>query len=313
MIRSLLLAAVLAVPAFAPSHAQDEGPAGWIRDLLREAAADPRVCGQADAAARSTLARIEGLVLPATGKVLVVNIPSGIVTAYENGEPVIESRAVVGQPETPTPEMDTRVTFVRANPTWTVPESILRRKGWRQKLADDPWFFEENGFDVIVGGQALSPMEASDHAWSATAFVQRPSPTNALGMVKIGLAESDGIYLHDTNDPGRFEAEVRAASAGCVRIERVREIAAWILGITPWEMDGLIDGGDVEDRTPSEPVRVILGYWTAWPDASGTLRFYPDIYGLDGGGEECGFGYGEGGEAEGAWKPLTQWMEYEAR
>lgn len=312
MILRLLLAAALSVPALAPSFARNAGPADWIRDLLRDAALSPQVCGQADAAVRSTLARLEGLDLPERGKVLVVNVPSGVVTAYEDGEPVIESRAVVGQPETPTPEMDTRVTFVRANPTWTVPESILRRKDWRRRLAEDPWFFEENGFDVVVGGQTLSPTEASADAWSATAFVQRPSPTNALGVVKIGLADSDGIYLHDTNDPGRFEAEIRAASAGCVRIERVREIAAWILGVPQWEMDGLIDGGDVEDRPPPEPVRVILGYWTAWPDASGALRFYPDVYGLDGEGKECG--HAEGGAAGGgSWSPAPVWTDYEAR
>jgi len=312
MIRRVLLAVLVVSAAVAPSQAQDSGPTGWIRGLLRDAAADPRVCGQADAAARATLARLEGVELPDSGKVLVVNIPSGVVTAYEDGEPVIESRAVVGQASTPTPELDTRVTFVRANPTWTVPESILERKGWRQKLADDPWYFEENGFDVVVGGQSLSPLNAAEYAWEATAFVQRPSPTNALGVVKIGLANSDGIYLHDTNDPGRFEAEVRAASAGCVRIERVREVAAWVLGIPEWEMDSLIDGGDVENRTPPEPVRVVLGYWTAWPDATGALRLYPDIYGLDGDGRECG--YGDGGRADGpAWSTAPQWTEYEAR
>ena len=308
MIRAAVIAlAIVAAPS--PALAQESSPTGWIRNLLRDAAAAPGVCGQHDAAARGTLARLQGLELPEKGKLIVVNIPSGVVTAYEDGHPVIESRAVVGKEDTPTPEMDTRVTYVRANPTWTVPESILKSKGWREKLADDPGYFEENGFDVIVGGQALSPWEAADDPWSVTAFVQRPSPTNALGMLKIGLDNADGIYIHDTNDPGRFESEVRAASAGCVRVERVRELGAWILGLSDHEMDGLVDGGDVENRTPPEPVRVILGYWTAWPDASESLRFYPDIYGLDGSGPECGDeGYGGG---HGNLSP--QWTEYQTR
>lgn len=287
MNRRLFLAGLLAsVPSAAFS--QDRSATGWIKDLLLQAAYDPGVCGQNDAAARGTLERLGKFDLPQSGKVIVVNIPSGIVTAYEDGHPVIESRAVVGQIETPTPEMSTRVTYVRPNPTWTVPESILKRKRWREKLAEDPSFFDENGFDVIVGGQALTPWEAASDPWSVTAFVQRPSPTNALGMLKIGLDNANGIYLHDTNDPGRFASEVRAASAGCVRIERVREMAAWILGISDYDMELLVDGGDVENRRPPEPVRVILGYWTAWPDASGSLRYYPDIYGLDGRGSECG-------------------------
>lgn len=306
MIRSALVAAALfALPSLA--LAQDaSSPTGWIRGLLGDAALAS--CGQNAAAARGTLARLQGIEFPETGKVIVVNIPSGVVTAYEDGQPVIESRAVVGKDATPTPEMDTYVTFVRPNPTWTVPESIIKRKGWRDKLAEDPGFFEENGFDVVVAGQFLSPWEASADAGAVSAFIQRPSPSNALGMLKIGLSDADGIYLHDTNDPGRFEAEVRAASAGCVRIEEVRDIAAWILGIPTAEVDSLVDGGDIANHVPPETVRVILGYWTAWPDAGGRLRYYPDIYGLDGSGPEC-----LPGDMADRGGPEPVWTEYETR
>lgn len=310
MIRAAVLAAALVV---APSlaSAQDTGsPVGWIRGLLTQAASDPHVCGQQNAAARSTLERLQGLELPDRGKVIVVNIPSGVVTAYENGEPVIESRAVVGKEGTPTPEMDTHVVFVRPNPTWTVPASIVKSKHWREKLADDPGFFEENGFDVIVGGQAVSPSEAASDPSSVTSFVQRPSPTNALGMLKLGLDNSDGIYMHDTNDPGKFEAEVRSASAGCVRVERIRAVGAWVLGISEGEMDALVESGDIENHLPPEPVRVVMGYWTAWPDASGTIRYYPDLYGLDGSGTECVAGNG-GDVGSNSASPV--WTEYEAK
>lgn len=316
MIKALAIAAaLLALPGTAA--AQDgSGALGWIRDSLRQAESG-RSCGSHAAAARGTLGRIAGLEMPSSGKVLVVNIPSGVVTAYEDGSPVIESRAVVGKPSTPTPELDTRVTFVRPNPTWTVPESIIRSKRWREKLANDPAFFEDNGFDVVAGGRTMSPTEAADSQESVSAFVQRPGPINALGLVKIGLADSDGIYLHDTNDPGRFESEVRAASAGCVRMERVRDVAAWALGVGEGEMDAMIEGGDVENHVPAEPVRVILGYWTAWPDATGKLRYYPDIYGLDGGpgctGERTS-GDGSYGETRNdAGPPDPIWTEYEAR
>lgn len=310
MIKALALALALAVLPGAASAQEGSGAIGWIRGVLGEAASS-NSCGANAAAARGTLERLGGLELPSSGKVLVVNIPSGVVTAYEDGVPVIESRAVVGKPSTPTPELDTHVTFVRPNPTWTVPESILKAKRWREKLADDPFFFEENGFDVVVDGQTLSPDEAAPYAASATAFVQRPGPINALGLLKIGLSNSDGVYLHDTNDPGRFESEVRAASAGCVRMERVRDIGAWVLDVNPSDMDAMIDGGDVENHEPPEPVKVIIGYWTAWPDANGRLRYYPDIYGLDG-GSRCSSSSDDGGYAdEGPADPV--WTEYEAR
>src|SRR5690606_20239045 len=113
-------------------------------------------------------------------------------------------------------------------------------KQWREKLASDPAFFEENGFDIIVNGKAMSPWDAAEYAQSATSFVQRPSPTNALGLLKIGLHNGDGIYLHDTNEPSRYEADVRAGSAGCVRIEHVRDVSAWALNMSRDEIDALI-------------------------------------------------------------------------
>lgn len=282
-----MIAAALALAVTVPDTVRAEA-GDWIRQSLRQVAANPAMCGAENAAARGTLKRFANIRLPESGKVIVVNIPSGVVTAYENGRPVIESKAVVGGAKTQTPELDTHVTFVRPNPTWTVPQSIIRRKGWIEKLASNPSFFDDNGFDVMVGGRKVATADAAANPSAVTGFVQRPGPGNALGVLKIGIENDQAIYLHDTNDPGKFESEVRAASAGCVRLEKVRDIAAWILDVSTTEVDELIDVGNVENITPPEPVRVILGYWTAWPDDSGRLRFYPDIYNLDGKGAACG-------------------------
>lgn len=308
--------------------------ADWIRNTLSRTAADPGMCGVESAAAQGTLKRLGKLELPEHGKVIVVNIPSGIVTAYENGVPVIESKAVVGGVQTQTPEMDTHVTYVRPNPTWTVPQSIIKRKGWLAKLRDNPSFFDQNDFDVMVAGRPVPAAEAAMNTSAVTGFVQRPGPGNALGSLKIGIQNDQAIYLHDTNDPGKFESEVRAASAGCVRIERVRDIAAWILDVPTSQVDAMIDGGDTQNHNPAEQVRVILGYWTAWPDDSGALRYYPDIYNLDGGGAECSpardgagyadppgqWGYDEPASERPRFEPgdagreaRPQWTEYQVR
>jgi hypothetical protein len=50
-------------------------------------------------------------------------------------------------------------------------------------------------------------------------------------------------------------------------------------------MQSYVDEGSTRDMTPPEPVKVILGYWTAWPDSGGTVRYYPDIYSKD---QSCG-------------------------
>lgn len=282
-----IMKALAAACFMLPTTAHADGATTWIKDALQERSSRANMCGAEHSAIEGTLSRINSLSLPDTGKVIVVNIASGVVTAYENGVPVIESKAVVGKKETPTPELDNTVTFVRPNPTWTVPQSILKKKGWREKLAKDPQFFEDSGFDVILDGKTVSPFDASERASNVTTFVQRPGENNALGAVKIGLSNDQAIYLHDTNDPGKFDAEVRSASAGCVRIEQVRDIAAWVLDIPTPELSRLIDQGDETNHKPPVPVRVILGYWTAWPDETGRVRFYPDIYGKDRSASQC--------------------------
>jgi murein L,D-transpeptidase YcbB/YkuD len=253
----------------------------WIRDTLENSRRQVDECTSEAQAIDGTLSRISNVSFPATGKVIVVNIPSGVVTAYDDGVPVIESKAVVGKASTPTPEMQTHVTFVRPNPTWTVPKSIVKSHRWLAKLASEPEFFEENHFEVIAHGHEVSPYDAAEDPSSVDTFVQKPGPGNALGAIKIGIDNDKAIYLHDTNDPGKFDSEVRAASAGCVRVERVADIAAWVLDIDPSEMQKMVDDGSTDSVTPPEPVKVIIGYWTAWPDSSGQTRFYPDIYDKD--------------------------------
>jgi murein L,D-transpeptidase YcbB/YkuD len=275
---------VLGVMLMAPMVAHAENPVDWVRNALQNRAAT-LPDGSAEAASiKGTLSRIRNLSLPQTGRVIVVNIASGVVTAYEDGNPVIESKAVVGSKATPTPELDNTVTFVRPNPTWTVPQSIIGRKNWRDKLAGDPEFFENSGFDVILDGQTVSAFDAADRAAQVTTFVQRPGENNALGALKIGLSNDQAIYMHDTNDPGKFEDAVRSASAGCIRIEQVRDIAAWVLQVPTGTVNEWISSGDMKNHNPPEPVRVIIGYWTAWPDSGDRIRFYPDIYKKDGGG-----------------------------
>lgn len=328
----LLAHALAAACLMLPSIAFAENPVSWIKQTLSQQQTARMACTAEDAAIRGTLSRIQNLTLPETGKVIVVNIASGVVTAYQDGTAVIESKAVVGKKETPTPELVNNVTFIRPNPTWTVPQSIIKKKNWRDKLVEDPQFFEDSDFQVIVGGQTMSPFEAAEQSEAIDTFVQKPGKGNALGTVKIGLDNSDAIYLHDTNDPGKFDAEVRSASAGCVRIEQVQEIAAWALDIPKDELLSMIDAGDTENHLTPEPVKVIIGYWTAWPDADGQVRYYPDIYEKDGDMGQCNpndTGYPDAEEAAPAnvprFEPFTEqqnqtnqspapvWTEYEAR
>lgn len=274
-------AACLALPSW-PARAQ--GVIGALQGEL----ASGRACGSEEAALRGTIARLSGISAPTRGVSVVVDIPSQHLAAYDNGDVVLESRVVVGNPDWKTPDLDTRISYVRFNPTWTVPESIIEARSWRSRLVRDSAYFENLDFRIGVNGAMVSPGEAARAGGRVGPFVQQPGRSNALGRVKLGLQAGGAIYLHDTNDHSAFDEDSRALSHGCIRVEEAVALAGWVLGIETAEAERLVRDGDRRDRTnmPS-PVRLVTTYCTAWPDASGVIRYYPDVYGRDGAGSAC--------------------------
>lgn len=206
-------------------------------------------------AVERTLERLDDMGLDlAVGRTLLVNIAAAELIGYDDGIEVIRSRVVVGASRTRTPQLATYVTTVRFHPPWYVPASIapeIRANG-------------AVGF-TQVGGRLIQP----------------PGPTNPLGALRIGLENSDGIFLHGTNRPGLFARPGRALSHGCVRVERVRDLAAWLLDTTPASVDATLATGRTQDIHPLREVQVALAYLTIWPDRGGQLVAHADSYGLD--------------------------------
>lgn len=313
IVRTAAVAAALVVVALglaggAPAVA-GEVPESIASLLKAQVKDEPKnVCGRRDAALRGTLARLNEMSIPAEGRLILVNVASRTLAAYEDGNPVLESRVVIGKEGWRTPDLSTSVDYVRVNPTWTVPESIVKANGWRARLASNPSYFAKNGFDVVVRGRAIDPRDVADGDVRTATFVQRPARNNALGRIKIGLVNTGGIYLHDTNDKAAYDRS-GVDSHGCIRVERVRDLAAWILGKDKADVAQWIEADDRANRKPEKPVKVVVGYFTAWPDGEGKVHYYTDIYNRDPRSPACRRGDGDavespyGEPAGGVWQP----------
>lgn len=207
------------------------------------------------AAVERTLGRLDDMGMDLSqGRSILVNIAAAELIAYEGGVEMLRSRVVVGGARTRTPQLATYVTTVRFHPPWYVPASIapeIRAAG-------------AVGFNQ-VGGRLIQP----------------PGPTNPLGPLRIGLDNSDGIFLHGTNRPGLFARPGRALSHGCVRVERVRDLAAWLLDQSSASVDATLATGRTQDIHPLQEVQVALAYLTIWPDRNRQLVAHADTYGLD--------------------------------
>ena len=74
-------------------------------------------------------------------------------------------------------------------------------------------------------------------------------------------------------------------SSGCVRVERVFALAAWLLGTQKsWDLarvEEQVASGQKLDVKLAKPVPVHFVYLTAFASTNGVAHFRPDIYGRD--------------------------------
>ena len=177
--------------------------------------------------------------IPSRGKFVLVNIPSYELIALQDGVPVLHSRVVVGKPAASTPELFASMFAVQFNPGWTPTPSMIRNEGLH--------------------------------------YIP-PGPQNPLGRMMFDLDDDEFIYLHDTNEKGLFKREQRALSHGCVRVEQARALAAWALGVSEQEIDAMVARGTTYSVPLPDNIPVALVYYTRFPDESGQVATYPDIY-----------------------------------
>ena len=191
-----------------------------------------------------------------------VNTAAAQLDYYRNGRHEDHRRVIVGQPGWETPQLQSPLFRLVANPTWTVPRSIER-----QEIAPKgPAYLRRNNMKRQNG-------------W----IVQQPGPDNALGLVKFDMKNGQAIYLHDTSARSLFENNARHLSHGCVRVDDAPGFARLIaedLGVKDTFLDARETGEETFVDLPSEtPVRLL--YHTAYAGDGGKVAFRPDNYGWD--------------------------------
>jgi murein L,D-transpeptidase YcbB/YkuD len=216
---------------------------------------------------------------------VLVNVPAYTLQAIEKANLALDSNVVVGKPTRATPAVSAQVVEVNFFPTWTVPESIARAD-LIPKLQKDPSYFTNEHFSVIGNGGEVDP-HAID--WTRPEvvnyrFVQDPGTFNALGVVRINMPNKHSVYMHDTPLKQLFGQSQRAFSSGCVRVERVLDLVAWLLAPSGWSQEKVqatVEAGRRLDVKLARPVPVHFVYLTAFVGENGAVQFRPDIYGRD--------------------------------
>jgi murein L,D-transpeptidase YcbB/YkuD len=222
----------------------------------------------------------------AQGDYIHVNLPGFRLTAYQKNKPALQMRVIVGERTNPTPEFTNQITQIVLNPTWTPTYRILRDE-MLPKARSNPASLSGYRVTDRRTGQVVDPLAIDWSQMSANdVHVEQPAGRgNALGKVKFLMPKSDSIYLHDTARPQLFSQSFRALSHGCIRLEKPKELAKFVMALgRPDAASGLEKAYDTSASRSyqmSRPLPVLTTYFTAWVNEDGQPEFYPDIYGRD--------------------------------
>ncbi|MXP15585.1 L,D-transpeptidase family protein [Altererythrobacter confluentis] len=205
---------------------------------------------------------------------LMTNVPEFQLRLTVNDNIVRTYKTVVGKPgRTATPQLAESVEGVIFNPTWTVPQSIVKGEGLGARVLGNPSWARRAGYTATKG----------ENGW--VSVVQQPGPTNSLGLMKLDMPNRHAIFLHDTPSRSLFANANRALSHGCIRTERATELAITLAilqgGLTPEEGVGLIKGGEYTKVGFQKTMPVYITYFTMAKDIDGKLSTFADIYDRD--------------------------------
>jgi murein L,D-transpeptidase YcbB/YkuD len=279
-------ALVTALKSFQERHGIEND--GIIGDKTQTALAVP--VSQRIQQIAATMVRMRSLPSTMGDRHILVNIPGYYLKGYEGTTPTLAMRVIVGKPTTRTPLFSNKVTDVVFNPTWSAPQSIITKE-LLPKLRSNPSYFNRANFSVLQTKDGVTSevdplsIDYSNAGYDGARynFRQKPGSSNALGKVKFNIPNSDDIYLHSTSQPQLFAKQERALSHGCIRLEKPKALAEYVLQSEGWEshkVDNVYNNSESRN-VKVQPLPVHLVYWTSWVDDNRRPHFSPDIYGID--------------------------------
>jgi len=205
---------------------------------------------------------------------LITNVPEFQLRLTVKNRIISTYRTIVGKPgRTATPQLAEMVEGVVFNPTWTVPQSIVKGEGLGPRALANPAWAKRNGY------------VATRSANGTITVVQQPGSGNSLGLMKLEMPNPHAIFFHDTPSRQLFGSEFRALSHGCVRTERALELAITMTilgkGATKEEAVAISTSGKYTKVTLEKQWPAYITYFTMASDINGQMATFKDIYGRD--------------------------------
>ncbi|MFP4660811.1 MAG: murein L,D-transpeptidase [Halanaerobiales bacterium] len=222
---------------------------------------------------------------------ILVNIPAYQLKFIDNGEEVLQMKAIVGSKSNQTPVFNDQVEYLVFNPTWRIP---LKKavKDIIPLIKENPYYLKDKNIRVFESweddAREIEPENIDWEEYNSENFdlmlEQESGPDNELGQVKFMFPNDYLVYIHDTPHTELFDYKNRAFSSGCIRVEKPLELANYCLkDLEGWNFERILEVINAGAQTQVdliEYIPVVLVYWTAWVDFENNVNFRQDIYDL---------------------------------
>jgi len=216
-----------------------------------------------------------------------VNIPDFNLRYYKEDKKITKMGIVVGRIDRPTPLFDDKIEYMVLNPTWTIPDNLIKRD-LIHVLRDNPAYLKENNIHVFSGNkeinitqEMLDPYEKSEERVPFR-FVQFPGDNNALGRIKFMFPNKYAVYLHDTDNKTLLTRRYKIYSSGCMRVEKPFELMDILLehakkSYSRSDIEEIITTDKPTIIRLRKPIPVHILYFTVYEE-DGLAYFKNDIY-----------------------------------
>lgn len=254
---------------------------------------------------QATLEKLRWLPKKLESNMIFVNTNATEMKVYENNQVIKSMNTINGRALRRTPMMQTWLTHVVLNTTWTATDSVILQDKLPE-IQKDVNFLKRIRMRIISKETGVE-VDPTTLNWTSDSrgiakrhtFVMEPGPKNALGVYKFPMSSdkntygsnSDDIFMHYTDDPSLFAKSNRHLSSGCVRLSEAKWFAEYLLKnnpqYTPEYIQSVISKGtegevfepNIRVKLNPEEFRAVYTVpLTVERTESGRHRFMKDVY-----------------------------------
>ncbi len=227
-----------------------------------------------------------------------INLADFSTDYMQYGKSILHLSTVVGRDVRPTPIFASYMKYLVLNPTWNIPENLVRRD-LTIALSEEPDYLIEHHIHVFKGWNSkkditksftpdmlLPYQDLENKAHVPYRFVQYPGDDNALGRIKFMFPNKYSVYLHDTDNKSLFERRYLVYSSGCMRLEKPFRLLDVLESFNYISKKGISIINKYRDTLETKQINftkklpIQTTYFTVFRK-DGLIYFRKDIYGYD--------------------------------